>query len=105
VVRTTRPYRAEQAALLNDARPNGELLLATGAVQRDNPSDCLELPASLVPIDRLYTAKVQVLEAMGMQVRACSALRLSHSRRSWAARGPATAVLITSSAAVQAFWQ
>lgn len=60
---------AGEPARLNDARPNGELLLATGAVQRDNRADYLELPASLVRTDRLYTAKMQVLEAVGMQAR------------------------------------
>ena len=50
-----------------DGRPNLELLLATGTVERDNPSDCVALEFELVPTDRLYSAKRQILEAMGFR--------------------------------------
>ena len=49
-----------------DGRPNGELFMATGAVERANPSDYLLLNASLVAADRLYTMKEEVANAMGM---------------------------------------
>eukprot|EP00198_Chlamydomonas_reinhardtii_P007563 XP_001696900.1 rubisco small subunit N-methyltransferase [Chlamydomonas reinhardtii] len=51
--------------LLNDGRPNGELLLATGTLQDNNSSDFLSWPAGLVPADRYYMMKSQVLESMG----------------------------------------
>jgi histone-lysine N-methyltransferase SETD3 len=51
--------------MLNDERPNGELLLALGAVQDSNLSDCLEFEASLVAADKYYQAKEQLLAAAG----------------------------------------
>lgn len=54
---------------LNDPRPNGERLLATGAVQEDNASDYLLFEAELVKSDRLYTSKHEVLQSLGIQVR------------------------------------
>lgn len=53
---------------LNDTRPNGECLLATGFVERDNPANFLLYEAELVQTDRLYTAKRDVLQSMGLQV-------------------------------------
>lgn len=50
-----------------DGRPNLELFLATGRVERENPSDFLTLEFELVPADRLYSAKRQVLESLGYQ--------------------------------------
>ncbi|PNW75373.1 hypothetical protein CHLRE_12g524500v5 [Chlamydomonas reinhardtii] len=65
VVTAVRPYRAGSEMLLNDGRPNGELLLATGTLQDNNSSDFLSWPAGLVPADRYYMMKSQVLESMG----------------------------------------
>ena len=48
-----------------DGRPNGELFMATGYVERANPSDFMTLNASLIPMDRLYTMKEEVATAMG----------------------------------------
>ena len=48
-----------------DGRPNGELYLATGWVERANPADFMTLNASLVQMDRLYTMKEEVAAAMG----------------------------------------
>jgi histone-lysine N-methyltransferase SETD3 len=38
--------------LLNDGRPNGELLLSTGTLQDGNMSDCLSFKADLLAADR-----------------------------------------------------
>ncbi|KXZ52752.1 hypothetical protein GPECTOR_8g143 [Gonium pectorale] len=65
VVTAARPYRAGSELLLNDGRPNGELLLATGSLQDSNMSDCLEWPAALLPADRYYMMKSQILESLG----------------------------------------
>jgi histone-lysine N-methyltransferase SETD3 len=51
--------------LLNDGRPNGELLLSLGTLQEANLADCLIFPASLVPADRYYGLKQQILESFG----------------------------------------
>ena len=50
-----------------DGRPNGELYMATGCVERANPSDFMTLTASLVQTDRLYTMKQEVAAAMGFE--------------------------------------
>ena len=50
---------------LFDGRPNGELLLATGAVERANPADFLLLEQGLVGADRMYSSKRQILESLG----------------------------------------
>jgi hypothetical protein len=68
VVKTTRPYKAGQTVLLNDPRPNGEQILATGTLQEENASDFLIYEVSLVPTDKLYTAKREILRAQGLQV-------------------------------------
>ncbi|KAF6255082.1 rubisco small subunit N-methyltransferase [Scenedesmus sp. NREL 46B-D3] len=65
VVTSTRPYREGQEVLVNDGRPNGELLLSTGTLQDGNMSDCLSFPASLIPSDRYYGMKQQLLESFG----------------------------------------
>lgn len=44
--------REGQEVLVNDGRPNGELLLSTGTLQDGNMSDCLYFPACLLPADR-----------------------------------------------------
>lgn len=52
--------------LLFDGRPNGELLLSTGSVEANNPSDFINMNASLVQADRYYSMKAQILETLGM---------------------------------------
>lgn len=69
VVKAMRPYQAGQSVLLNDPRPNCEQILATGALQEDNMSDHLLYEAFLVPTDKLYTAKREVLRASDLQAR------------------------------------
>lgn len=68
-MKTMRPYKAGQAVLLNDFRPNSEQLLATGSLQEENMSDYILYDAFLVPTDKLYTVKREVLEAQGLKVR------------------------------------
>lgn len=68
VVKATRPFLTGQPVLLDDPRPNAERLLATGTLQDPNFSDYLLFEATLVPSDRLYTSKREVLVAMNMQV-------------------------------------
>eukprot|EP00879_Flechtneria_rotunda_P015067 GHRR01015744.1.p1 GENE.GHRR01015744.1~~GHRR01015744.1.p1 ORF type:complete len:507 (+),score=158.49 GHRR01015744.1:326-1846(+) len=65
MVVATRPYREGQEVLINDGRPNGELLLSTGTLQDANMSDCLYFPASLIAADRYYSMKAQLLESFG----------------------------------------
>jgi protein-histidine N-methyltransferase len=65
VLTATRPYSAGQEVMIYDGRPNGELLLATGTLEPNNPADFLTMRAGLVPADKLYTAKKQVLTEMG----------------------------------------
>ncbi len=53
---------------MNDSRPNGELLMATGTLPdgaTGNSSDFLEFPAELIPADRYFVMKSQILESMG----------------------------------------
>lgn len=65
VVTATRPYREGQEVLLNDGRPNGELLLATGTLQEGNLSDYLLFGASLLATDKYFTLKQQILSQAG----------------------------------------
>jgi len=44
--------REGQEVLLNDGRPNGELLLSTGSLQDSNLSDFLFFDASLIRADK-----------------------------------------------------
>lgn len=44
--------REGQEVLINDGRPNGELLLSTGMLQDANMSDCLYFKADLLGADR-----------------------------------------------------
>jgi histone-lysine N-methyltransferase SETD3 len=44
--------REGQEVLINDGRPNGELLLCFGEVQDSNLADCLTFNASLVAADK-----------------------------------------------------
>ena len=48
-----------------DGRPNGELFLATGTVEDQNPADSLFMTAELVKADRMYTAKKSIVENLG----------------------------------------
>jgi hypothetical protein len=43
--------RGEEVAI-QDGRPNGELLLATGTLEDDNPADCLSVQARPQPWQR-----------------------------------------------------
>lgn len=66
VITGDRTLREGQEILLNDARPNGELLMATGTLPSEaNSSDFLEFPASLIQADRYYEMKSQILESVG----------------------------------------
>lgn len=85
--------RKGEEVTLEDGRPNGEFLLATGALpgedvfvsqasgnnkasspaaaaiaaaRLDNPGDCLLFPASLLAADRLYAQKAEILTAAGL---------------------------------------
>lgn len=42
------------------------MLLSTGSVQADNKSDFLLFPTALVPADRYYTMKSEILESVGL---------------------------------------
>lgn len=66
VVKAARPYREGQEVLLNDGRPNGELLLCFGTVQDNNLSDCLYFDGELIKADKYFQAKEQLLQAMNM---------------------------------------
>lgn len=57
--------REGQEVLLNDERPNGELLMATGTLPESNMSDCIDFTASLLEADRYYIMKTQILEQLG----------------------------------------
>lgn len=72
VLKTTRPYQRGQEVFLNDPRPNGERLLVTGSLQEGNLSDFLVYEASLVPTDKIFTAKREVIRALNMQVCTCN---------------------------------
>ena len=50
-----------------DGRPNGELILATGRVEDDSPSDYLTISVGLVQADRMYSTKKEILKAMGFE--------------------------------------
>jgi hypothetical protein len=50
--RTAHAPREGQEVLLNDPRPNSELLLCFGTIQDSNLSDCLLFDATLVPADK-----------------------------------------------------
>ena len=55
-----------------DGRPNSELILATGRVEDDSPSDYLTISVGLVQADRMYSTKKEILKAMGFEgVQVC----------------------------------
>jgi len=60
-----RPYRDGQEVMLNDGRPNAELLLSVGTMQDGNQSNCLLFPATLVAADKYYSLKQQVVQSFG----------------------------------------
>jgi len=49
------------------ARPNGELLLSCGHVDRTNKEDCLEWKVSLLQADGMYGAKKQILDSVQLE--------------------------------------
>jgi len=49
------------------SRPNGELLLSCGLVDDENEADCLEWEANLIKGDGLYAAKLDILNAVGLE--------------------------------------
>jgi len=69
VVTAARPYREGQEVQLNDERPNGELLLATGAVPENNMSDYVDFKVELLEADKYFIMKQQILESMGFAAK------------------------------------
>lgn len=67
IISSNRNYNLGEEVCLFDDRPNGERLLTTGSLELDNPSDFLLLDFQLVPADRLFSAKRQILESMDYQ--------------------------------------
>jgi len=65
IVVTDRMTRRGAEVAVADGRPNAEMLLACGAVERPNPQDFLEFPAQLLAADRMYTMKRQLVEQEG----------------------------------------
>lgn len=65
VVTTPRMLRSGTEVLLYDPRPNTELLLATGVVPDVNPADCLAWEAKLLPADRYFMMKSEILQSLG----------------------------------------
>ena len=60
-----------------DGRPNSELILATGRVEDDSPSDYLTISVGLVQTDRMFSTKKEILQAMGFNsVQVCRSLPL-----------------------------
>ena len=58
-----------------DGRPNSELILATGRVEDDSPSDYLTISVGLVQADRMFSTKKEILQAMGFNtVQVCRSL-------------------------------
>jgi len=68
VLRTSSKAAANSMVLQIDPlqRNNGELFLNLGAVDSTHPGDYLYMSTQIVASDRLFTAKKQVLEGMGM---------------------------------------
>eukprot|EP00208_Stichococcus_sp_RCC1054_P004802 CAMPEP_0206140612 /NCGR_PEP_ID=MMETSP1473-20131121/10038_1 /ASSEMBLY_ACC=CAM_ASM_001109 /TAXON_ID=1461547 /ORGANISM="Stichococcus sp, Strain RCC1054" /LENGTH=455 /DNA_ID=CAMNT_0053534817 /DNA_START=485 /DNA_END=1852 /DNA_ORIENTATION=- len=64
-ITASRTYRLGDEVAIYDGRPNGELCMATGVVQKNNPADYLTIEASLVAADRLYSVKKEILEGSG----------------------------------------
>lgn len=57
--------REGQEVLLNDGRPNAELLLATGSVQDNNLADCLLMDATLISADKCVLGLVASMPVYG----------------------------------------
>ena len=68
LLRSTSKAAANSTVLQIDPlqRNNGELFLNLGAVDSTHPGDYLYMSTEIISSDRLYTAKKQVLEGMGM---------------------------------------
>jgi len=68
ILRSTSKAAANSTVLQIDPlqRNNGELFLNIGLVDSTHPGDYLYMTTEIVTSDRLYTAKKQVLEGMGM---------------------------------------
>lgn len=66
VLTAARAYAPGDPVDLADGRPNGELLLATGAVDAAGEADCLAVAVGLAATDRMRTTKLQILEAVGL---------------------------------------
>ena len=58
-------FREGDVVAVYDGRSNGELFLATGTVEDQNPADSLFMTAELVKADRMYTAKKSIVESIG----------------------------------------
>ena len=50
-----------------DGRPNSELILATGRVEDDSPADHLTVSVGLVPADRMFSTKKEILKTLGFE--------------------------------------
>ena len=50
-----------------DGRPNSELILATGRVEDDSPADHLTVSVGLVPADRMFSTKKEILKNLGFE--------------------------------------
>ena len=70
---------------LNDDRPNGERLLATGSVQQNNASNYLLFETELVRTDRLYSSKREILQSMNIEVRTLEASTACRLHWRWCA--------------------
>ena len=67
VLTANRAYAPGDAVDVADGRPNGELLLATGAVDaRGGDADCLTVTVGLAATDRMRSTKLQILDAVGL---------------------------------------
>ena len=70
-----------------DGRPNSELILATGRVEDDSPADHLTVSVGLVPADRMFSTKKEILKNLGFEavqvllilLQSCFRLHARHS--------------------------
>lgn len=68
IIHAPQAFAAGSEVKLNDARPNSERILATGALQPGNASNYLLFEAALVPTDKMYSIKKEVLQSLNLQV-------------------------------------
>ena len=59
--------RRGEAVTVFDGRPNSELILATGRVEDDSPADHLTVSVGLVPADRMFSTKKEILKNLGFE--------------------------------------